>query len=155
MKKKSIHMGLGRGRVLATSSLLLAATLSQSVQAAGVPEEVIVTGSRIPRDSNLEAPSPVQTVGSDTLKISGSFNIIDVLNDVPALGVSTTSELSNQSGAADGQNTLNLRGLGDERTLVLVNGRRHVSGVEGAQSVEIGSNPAGLIERVEVVTGGA
>ena len=54
-----------------------------------------------------------------------------------------------------GQTVLQLRGMGPERTLVLVNGRRHVAGVAGSQSVDIGSIPAALIERVEVLTGGA
>lgn len=120
-------------------------------------DAVEVVGSRIPRDSNLEATSPVQTVEAEALTTGGNFNLIDVLDDVPALLFSTTSETSNQdtAGGAAGQNTLNLRGLGGERTLVLVNGRRHVSGVEGTQAVEIGSIPPALIERVEVLTGGA
>jgi outer membrane receptor protein involved in Fe transport len=123
------------------------------------PEEeenvVVVTGSRIARDPNVASPVPVQSVTSETIDYSGSFNTVDVLNDLPALAFSTTAETSNQDASADGQNTLDLRGMGQERTLVLVDGRRHVSGVEGSQSVEIGSIPPALIERVEVLTGGA
>jgi outer membrane receptor protein involved in Fe transport len=138
--------------------LPLAAQAQEQDQDQGQEAEqvVIVTGSRISRDANAASPVPVQTVDSDALTYSGSFNTVDVLNDVPALSFSTTSETSNQDGGiSDGQNTLDLRGMGEERTLVLVDGRRHVSGVEGSQSVEIGSIPPALIERVEVLTGGA
>jgi outer membrane receptor protein involved in Fe transport len=118
-------------------------------------ERIVVTGSRIARDPNLASPVPVQFVNSDDLLITGDFNITETINDIPALLASTTSEQSVFTTATDGQNTLNLRGLGTDRTLVLVNGRRHVSGVEGEQSVDVGSIPTGLIERVEVLTGGA
>jgi outer membrane receptor protein involved in Fe transport len=118
-------------------------------------ERIVVTGSRIARDPNLASPVPVQFVNSDDLLNTGDFNITETINDIPALLSSTTSEQSVFTTATDGQNTLNLRGLGTDRTLVLVNGRRHVSGVEGEQSVDVGSIPTGLIERVEVLTGGA
>lgn len=149
---RSIGVGLRRNFGL---SICLAALAPANIYAQEI-EEVVVTGSRIPRDSNLESAVPVQSMSAEALKLGGNFNLVDSLNDVSALSFSTTSETSNQDGTvADGQNTLNLRGLGDERTLVLVDGRRHVSGVEGSQSVEIGSIPPALIERVEVITGGA
>jgi outer membrane receptor protein involved in Fe transport len=145
-------LGNMRRRAMPTSLVLTALTLATTITTgyAAEPEEVVVTGSRIPRDSNLSSPSPIQTIQSEALKLNGNFNTIDTLNNVAALNNSTTSETSN-----NGQNVLDLRGLGSERTLVLVNGRRHVSGVEGTQSVEISSIPPALIERVDVVTGGA
>lgn len=118
-------------------------------------EKVVVTGSRIARDTNLAAPSPVQEITAETIQASGEFSIADVVNDVPALYSSTSAESSIDSAFADGANVLNLRGLGSNRTLTLVNGRRHVSGVSGSAAVDIGSIPAKLIERVEVLTGGA
>ena len=89
--------------------------------------------------------------------MSGEFAIADVVNDVPALLSSVTSEQSIDAGAdfSDGANVLNLRGLGSNRTLVLVNGRRHVGGVQGSSAVDVGSIPMRLVERVEVLTGGA
>ena len=118
-------------------------------------ETVLVTGSRIARDSNLVGSGPVQSVSSEDILSSGDFNITEVINDLPALLASTTSEQTTQTADTLGTNVLNLRGLGSSRTLVLVNGRRHVSGVEGTQAVDVGSIPSALIESVEVLTGGA
>lgn len=124
-------------------------------------EEVIVTGSRIARDPNLTAPSPVSVVTSVDLKLSGESDVAEFLKDVPALLTTTSAQGSvDQSGdvnpdASTGGSVLQLRGLGTERTLVLVDGRRHVGGVQGSSAVDVGSIPNALIERVEVLTGGA
>jgi len=118
-------------------------------------EEITVTGSRIPRDSNLTGALPIQSIGEEEIQLSGEFSLTDVVNDVPALLSSTSSESSIDSALADGANVLNLRGLGANRTLVLVDGRRHVGGVQGSASVDVGSIPMRLVERVEVLTGGA
>jgi iron complex outermembrane receptor protein len=120
-------------------------------------EEVVVTGSRIQRDPNAIASQPVTAVNAEDIQLSGEFSITDVINDVPSLFSSNTSEnsIDGNNGADDGTNTLNLRGLGAARTLVLVDGRRHVAGVAGTQAVDVGSIPVKLIERVEVLTGGA
>ncbi|UTW55750.1 TonB-dependent receptor domain-containing protein [Kordiimonas sp. SCSIO 12610] len=120
-------------------------------------EEVVVTGSRIKRDSNLTSPAPVTTLDSEQFRLSGEIDITDVLNDQPALLTSSSSEGSIDGifAAGTGQAVLQLRGLGNERTLVLVDGRRHVSGVAGTQAVDINTIPPALIERVETLTGGA
>lgn len=120
-------------------------------------EEIVITGSRIARDPNAISPVPVQVISGDDIKTSGKLDAADVLREVPALLTSVSSESSIDSvfSSSVGQSLLQLRGLGGERTLVLVNGRRHVSGVEGTQAVDIGSIPSALIERVEVLTGGA
>lgn len=120
-------------------------------------ERVMVTGSRIARDPNLASPSPVQAIEAKDIRNSGEFSITDVVNDIPALLSSVNSESANDGDAqfADGTNLLNLRGMDSRRTLVLVNGRRHVGGAGGTSSVDVGSIPAKLIESVEVLTGGA
>ena len=120
-------------------------------------EEITVTGSRIARDANLSGALPVQTVNEQQIQMSGEFSVSDVVNDVPALLSSVTSENSIDAAVefSDGANVLNLRGLGSNRTLVLVNGRRHVGGVQGTASVDVGSVPIRLVERVEVLSGGA
>ncbi|MEL6370350.1 MAG: TonB-dependent receptor [Pseudomonadota bacterium] len=120
-------------------------------------DEIVVTGSRIARDPNLTEPLPVQSIDSEALRLSGEQDITEVINDIPALLTTTTAQGSIDgifAGAVGGA-TLNLRGLGAERTLTLVNGRRHVGGVAGSAIVDINSIPSALIERVDVLTGGA
>lgn len=111
---------------------------------------ITVTGSRIPTDPNLASSVPVQSITGADIRLSGEINLADVVNDIPALISSTTSQNS-----ATGANALNLRGLGTARTLTLVNGRRHVAGFRGTQAVDVSSIPRALVERVEVTTGGA
>lgn len=121
------------------------------------PEEdmVVVTGSRIARDPNLGSPVPVVSVTGDDIRLTGSSDATELLNEIPALLNSTAASESIDNGFAVGQSTLNLRGLGSVRTLVLVNGRRHVGGVGGSSIVDVSSIPSALIERTDVVTGGA
>ena len=152
------------GRV--SRSLLLLSGASAAAIAFSTPafaqddeasDEIIVTGTRIARDPNLTAPLPVQSIGADELRYSGEQDITEVINDIPALLTTTTAAGSIDgifSGAVGGS-ILNLRGLGAERTLTLVNGRRHVAGVAGSATVDINSIPSALVENVEVLTGGA
>ncbi|MAZ89477.1 MAG: hypothetical protein CL693_17735 [Cellvibrionaceae bacterium] len=113
-------------------------------------EEVVVTGSRIPR-ADYSANSPVSTISADDLKMKDSLNIEKLLNDMPQIAGSLGStDVITGEGAA----TVDLRGLGSERTLVLINGRRVVAYDQG-NSVDVAMVPSGLLEKVEVVTGGA
>lgn len=134
--------------------------LAAAAAAAEAPgeEAIVVTGSRLRRDSNLDSPSPVVSITAETFR--GEQEVADALRTIPALSASISSAQSvapgeNSSGAAVGAATLNLRGLGAERTLVLVNGRRHVAGVAETSVVDINSIPSSLIKQVEVLTGGA
>ena len=130
------------------------ATPDNNAEATG--EEIVVTGSRLARDPNAVAPSPIQTVTAADIRSTGQTDITEVLREVPALIASGTIEDSiERGGGGIGQATLNLRGLGSNRTLVLVNGRRHVSGVAGAQTVDIATIPRALIQSVDILTGGA
>ena len=145
-------------RVFGAAALLTAGALpfaGPSIAQEGVIEEVIVTGSRIARDANLTGALPVQSMDADDIGSSGEFSLADVVNDVPALLSSITAEQSIDRAGRHGSNRLNLRGLGQNRTLVLVDGRRHVGGLQGSSAVDIGSIPQALVERVEVLTGGA
>lgn len=156
MKTKTLRHHINGGAV----ALLAATTLPLSsfvvAQSDDLIEEVVVTGSRIARDANLTGTNPIQSVSAEDIRTSGEFSLTDVVNDIPSLLQSVSSEQSiDAAGFSDGANVLNLRGLGAERTLVLVDGRRHVGGVQGSASVDIGSIPQGLVERVEVLTGGA
>lgn len=141
------------GLTVAALGLVTGSALAQEQEL----EEITVTGSRIARDPNLSGALPVQTVGEEQIQMSGEFSLSDVVNDVPALLSSVTSENSIDAAVefSDGANVLDLRGLGSNRTLVLINGRRHVGGVQGTASVDVGSVPMRLVDRVEVLSGGA
>ena len=128
-------------------------TVSEPVSARADVDEIVVTGSRIARDPNLASPVPVQSLGEEAFRLTGDIGVADIVNDIPALISSTAPEASGSAGT--GASALNLRGLGTARTLTLVNGRRHVAGFEGTQAVDVGSIPVALIDRVEVLTGGA
>ncbi len=112
-------------------------------------EEVVVTGSRIVR-KDLTAPSPVVTLDAENILESGETDVINLLKELPAL--ISSNQATNSNGAIG---TLSLRSLGSERTLVVVNGRRHVGGISGTSTVDVSSIPTALIERVEILTGGA
>lgn len=118
-------------------------------------EEVMVTGSRIMR-ANLVAPTAITTLDSQNIEFTGQLNSADILRSLPAAGVSgISSSNSNFSTSGGGINTVNLRNLGEDRTLVLVNGRRYISGLAGSAAVDWNTIPTEMIERVEVITGGA
>ncbi len=113
-------------------------------------DEIVVTGSRIARE-DLAAPSPVTTVNSEQLTLTNTVNTEQFLNTLPQV-IPSFDSTSNNPG--NGTATVSLRGLGTNRTLVLVDGSRFVaSGPFG--TVDLNSIPAALVERVDVVTGGA
>ena len=115
-------------------------------------EEVYVTGSRIKADG-FESASPVMISTADEIKATGINKIEDFLNSLPQLEASDSSYESN---GASGNATLDLRGMGSNRTLVLVNGRRMgAGGAYNSASADVNQIPTAMIERVEVLTGGA
>jgi outer membrane receptor protein involved in Fe transport len=137
---------------------LLAASASSAVMygSASVAQEeleqVIVTGSRIPQP-NLEGTSPVSVIGAQEIDFQGTQQVEDLINNMPQV---FAGQGGNYSNGASGTATVNLRGLGSSRTMVLVNGRRMVAGSPaGPEAPDLNQIPAPLIERVEVLTGGA
>ena len=120
-------------------------------------EEVVVTGTRIAR-KDFSSISPIATIDRTEMTLSGAANIEDLLNALPQI-VPAFNRTSNNPG--NGVAQINLRGLGPKRTLVLLNGRRFVpttlSGNEGfgGGAVDVNNIPSVLVERIEVVTGGA
>lgn len=119
-------------------------------------EEVVVTGSRITRFEG-DFVAPVLSMGAEQMERSGKVNVEDFVSEVAALvGSDGSFEGADQGGAMTGVNALNMRNLGTNRTLVLVNGRRHVSSIaSGEPLVDTNTIPTALIERVDVLTGGA
>jgi len=127
-------------------------------QAAKVEElqEVVITGSRILRP-NLESSVPVTSVGGEEVFQTGDKSVGDLLANLPAIRSTFNQSNSSRYLGTAGLNLLDLRGLGTQRTLVMVNGRRHVGGdiLNNAVSPDVNTMPSELIERVDVVTGGS
>jgi iron complex outermembrane recepter protein len=121
--------------------------------AAAPVEEVVVTGSRLsaPNETSI---SPITTVSATDLQATGLTRVEDVLNNLPMVFAGMNSTTSN---GADGTATVDLRGLGNQRTLTLVDGLRLGPGsaLGGRNYSDINQIPAALIERVDVLTGGA
>lgn len=115
--------------------------------------EVVVTGSRIPTP-NLRSVSPVATVSGETFKAIGAVDVVDAFNQLPQAGLGATNTPNPLTGAA-GYTTVNLRNLGARRTLVLQDGRRLMPGDPGAEAPNLDTIPTFLVDRVDVVTGGA
>jgi outer membrane receptor protein involved in Fe transport len=124
---------------------------------AGDDGTIIVTGTRI-RRPDYEFPSPIASFDAAAIQQSGRTNLTDFLTSSPALVGSSASfdnAGSNASIGFTGLNLLNLRNLGPDRTLVLIDGRRQVAAVPGSAAVDVNTIPTDLVERVDVVTGGA
>ena len=116
---------------------------------------IVVTGSRI-RRPNLESAVPIASVVGEDFYKGGDTNIGDALNDLPQLRSTFSQQNPGLGIGIAGLNLLDLRGLGTARTLVLVNGRRHVAAdiLNNAVSPDVNTIPNDLIERVDIVTGG-
>jgi outer membrane receptor protein involved in Fe transport len=130
-------------------------TPRQSARGAPVQtgNDIIITGTRIPQP-NLTSAAPITVVTNQDVKLTGSTRIEDVLNQLPSVGASMTSSMSN---GATGTAEVDLRYLGSKRTLSLVNGRRMTPGdpAGASQAADLNLIPGSLIKRVDVLTGGA
>ena len=155
--------GTGENRILLAQAPRTAATQAATAAADPGPlQEIIVTGSRI-ASPNEVSTSPIQVVSSKSIQVSGKTDISDIITQLPQnynndLGQDLgngTSGLATAGGVA----TADLRGLGPARTLVLIDGRRLGVGSPNTAiaqpAPDLDQIPAGLVERVEVVTGGA
>lgn len=129
-----------------------AAQASAQDDAAG--DVIVVTGSRIARPT-LNSPIPVTSLSVGELVQRGQVSIGDALNDLPQLRNTVSQSNSTQFLGTAGLNQLDLRGLGTSRTLVLVNGHRHITSQEGEFLVDTNTIPTDLIDRVDIVTGGS
>jgi iron complex outermembrane receptor protein len=155
-----LRLAVRAALALAAASAAIPAVHAQTVAAAASTdtapsaglEEVVVTGSRI-KSTNLVSISPVTTVTATDIQVTGLTRVEDILNNLPQIFAGQGANLSN---GADGTATVDLHDLGSQRTLVLVNGRRLGPGNSaGGNASDINQIPAQLIERVEVLTGGA
>jgi iron complex outermembrane receptor protein len=165
--RRFVRMALYGGGAFAAGAMSHSSIAEAQVAAAAAPtptllQEVVVTGSRI-ATPNLDAISPVTAITAEEIKSTGVTRIEDLLNSLPQVVADQGSGLSMGS---TGVATINLRGLGVQRTLVLVNGRRLMGGDPGAgapattnlgygSAADINQVPVALVERVDVLTGGA
>jgi iron complex outermembrane receptor protein len=148
-----------QGKTRVFRGLVIAALFATSVAAQETPanpetvDTVVVTGSRIKRP-DLTAVSPIAVVGTDEVRDSGNVTIENTLNELPQIAAGVNSQTNANAGGGSGVLSANLRALGATRTLVLVNGRRYISANQDG-IVDLASVPDMLVDRVEVVTGGA
>ncbi len=157
------HSRMGARQLVCGASLLVLCSaaggaLAQSAGDGGGGAqvgEVVVTGSRIIRNG-FTAPTPVTVVGAERLEQRAAMNVGDAVNELPAFLASQTPAAQglNTNGPYVGGRMLNLRGLEPKRTLVLVDGKRFVPSTTFG-TVDTNMIPAALIDRVDVVTGGA
>lgn len=147
---------------LATASVFIASaahaqdTAAQASEEEGAEDAIVVTGSRI-RQPNLESANPISVVTGAEIFETGGVSVGDLLNELPQLRSTFSQQNGTRFLGTRGLNLLDLRGLGTQRTLVLVNGRRHVGSdvLSNGVSVDTNTIPSDLIERIDVVTGGA
>lgn len=144
--------------LLAATSLASVVVLTPSASAqqaakdtAAASPEIVVTGSRVPR-RETEGVSPVAVTTGDQIKLLRATTVEDFTRNLPQLAGGSNS--TSVSGDAHGAQTLDLRNLGENRTLVLINGTRAVP-FSFRNSVDVSSIPAALLKRVDVLTGGA
>ena len=120
-----------------------------------VSSEVVVTGTHIPRP-NLEQAAPVAVVPQQLIEDAPTMSLGNIIAQLPALSAQgTIRSNANSFGTSGGLDFADLRNLGPDRTLVLVDGKRHVPGDPNSEAVDLSSIPPALVDRVEVVTGGA
>src|SRR5690348_4052571 len=114
-------------------------------------ETVVVTGSRIPQ-TGLYSTSPVTTLGQQDIKLTGTANLETTLRSLPSVVADTDNQFTNNG--SGGLSLVDLRGLGNVRTLILVDGKRLMPSDTSAD-VDISVIPPDLVDHVEVLTGGA
>ena len=150
-KKMSIAVRSALGLAAVASAMSTGLAFGQEETSEAL-EEVIVTGSLIKRVDGFESASPVVVSTAAEISASGISKVEDFLNSLPQLSAGQNSYVSN---GASGTATLDLRGMGSSRTLVLINGRRMGGGGAYGESADTNQIPTAMLERVEVLTGGA
>ena len=118
-----------------------------------VLEEIVVVGSLIKKTEGFESSRPVVVASAEEIHQTGISKIEDFLSSLPQISTGDNSYISN---GASGNATVNLRGMGSSRTLVLINGRRMgAGGAYNSSAADVNQIPTAMIDRIEVLTGGA
>ncbi len=143
--KRTLKSALLAGAAVATVMGVAPAYAQDAV------EKVVVTGSRIPQ-RGLTSVSPVSTITNTEQRLQGTTSSEELLNNLPQVLANQGAEVSNGS---SGTSTVDLRGIGPQRTLVLINGRRLNPASSTQPTPDLNNIPIAMVERVEVLTGGA
>ncbi|WP_323846792.1 TonB-dependent receptor domain-containing protein [Microbulbifer magnicolonia] len=153
MKKNLLSVAVKGALGLTAAAIMVPAMPAFAQQDAEMVEEVVVTGSRIQRANDVSV-SPVTSVSADDFKATGVVRVEDLINDLPQVAATQTA---GQANGSTGTATVSLRGLGSQRTLVLIDGRRMPAGSPqaGGSGADLNQIPGALVERVEVLTGGS
>lgn len=119
------------------------------------PERITVTGSRLRRDS-FSVATPLVTMDKEAIEDTGLGSLSEILiNEMPQVSMGSSNSNSQSSVSTTGLSTIDLRGLGTNRTLTLIDGRRVVSNSYSGNYVSLSTIPSGMVEKVEIITGGA
>lgn len=153
MAAKQVPLGKKLSALFMSAFAASGASAQDTEAVDDAPEEIIVTGSRVAR-SGFDTPTPITLVGREDIENTGYTNIDDVLLRLPQVTIGLGAQNSFANGEA-GAAFINLRGLGTNRSLVVIDGRRRVSGSSTQSAVDLNTIPAAMIERIEIVTGGA
>lgn len=145
---KSVRLALALGAA-STAAFSTTALAQEDAAEEESVEKIAVTGSRI-RRADIEGANPISVMDAVDIEKFGITSIGDVLQSIPAAGSAINT---NNNNGGNGTTTLNIRGLGSNRTLVLVNGKRWSPGLGG--SVDLNNIPSAIIDRIEVLKDGA
>lgn len=158
MKPRSIKAWALASTLLSTVGVAAPVFAQEAQEAEGeTPDRIVVTGSRL-ATTQVDTPSPIVAIDAEAVSVRGISDVVDLVNTLPGIQPAQTTDISN---GASGASTINLRGLGATRNLVLIDGHRLPAGVAtstaagGGYASDVNLVPAALVQRVEVVTGGS
>ncbi|AUJ69975.1 TonB-dependent receptor domain-containing protein [Pseudoalteromonas sp. NC201] len=157
MKKSKLSNAIHSALAISLTGIIASTAIAEEVasdESLDKVEKIQITGSRIAR-FELSQPAPIISITGEEIEQAGIPDLASVLAELPAIGATGTIRANSNSNGSAGMSTVDLRRLGVDRTLVLVNGKRHVSGEAGSSTVDLSTIPSALIKTVEVTTGGA
>ncbi|WP_158025529.1 TonB-dependent siderophore receptor [Maricaulis sp. W15] len=150
----ALMVGAAMSAIMLASTAGLAQQTGETPAGANQDDTIVVTGSRI-RRTNATTAIPTQIFTTNDIVESGTVDVGELLAAMPGVDADLSPENSELSIQNSGLSTVNLRGLGADRTLVLINGRRAVSNSGNGERVSLQTIPAGFVQSIEVTTGGA
>jgi outer membrane receptor protein involved in Fe transport len=152
MLRTALLASVAAGACLTATSYAAAAPAAAAASSVDVGE-IVVTGSRIRRDT-FDTPLPMASVNDQQIRQSGNTVLGDILNDLPQIEINSTAQNTSNTLFQSGEARVDIRGLGSNRTLVLMDGRRLPIGDASNPAVDLNLIPALMIDRVDVLPGG-